>query len=85
MTRSENDRKYAPIPDDSRQMLDRYQKTAPKLVEWAEKAIPEGFTVFTLPATHRRQIRTTNLVARLNRFPPLKPGFLLLHLHMELI
>ena len=47
--------------------LIRYQKTAPKLVAWAEEAIPEGFTVFSLPASHRRRPRTTNLVERLNQ------------------
>jgi transposase-like protein len=46
--------------------LDRYQKTAPKLAEWAEEALPEGFTVFALPPSHRRRLRTTNLVERLN-------------------
>ena len=47
--------------------LARYQKTAPKLVEWAEDALPEGFTVFTFPASHRRRLRTTNLLERLNQ------------------
>ena len=46
--------------------LDRYQKTAPKLVEWAEEALREGFTVFDFPPSHRRRLRTTNLVERLN-------------------
>jgi transposase-like protein len=32
----------------------------------AEEAIPEGFTVFSLPDSHRRKLRTTNLVERLN-------------------
>ena len=31
----------------------RYEKTAPALVRWAEEALPEGFTVFGLPASHR--------------------------------
>ena len=35
-------------------------------MRWAETAIPEGFTVFALPASHRRRLRTTNLVERLN-------------------
>jgi len=35
-------------------------------VKWAEEAIPEAFTVFGLPPSHRRRIRTTNLVERLN-------------------
>jgi transposase-like protein len=46
--------------------LSRYEETAPKLVAWAEEAIPEGFTVFGLPASHRRRVRTTNLIERLN-------------------
>ena len=46
--------------------LERYAKTAPKLVTWAEENLPEGFTVFSFPATHRRRIRTTNLLERLN-------------------
>ena len=46
--------------------LKKYQETAPKLVSWAEEALPEGFTVFSLPARHRRRMRTTNLVERLN-------------------
>jgi len=46
--------------------LDRYQKTAPKLTEWAEEALREGFTVFAFPPSHRRRLRTTNLLERLN-------------------
>jgi transposase-like protein len=46
--------------------LPRYEKTAPALVKWAEEALPEGFTVFGLPPSHRRKLRTTNLVERLN-------------------
>lgn len=29
--------------------VERYQKTAPKLAIWAEEALPQGFTVFSLP------------------------------------
>jgi len=61
----------APDQDQAEHLLQkflaRYQKTAPKLVEWAEEAIPEGFTVFTFPASHRRRLRTTNLLERLNQ------------------
>ena len=46
--------------------LGRYQKKAPKLTEWAEEALREGFTVFDFPPSHRRRLRTTNLVERLN-------------------
>jgi putative transposase len=46
--------------------VERYQKTAPKLANWAEEALPQGFTVFSLTPAHRRRLRTTNLVERLN-------------------
>ena len=46
--------------------LGRYQKKAPKLADWAEDALREGFTVFDFPPSHRRRLRTTNLVERLN-------------------
>ena len=47
--------------------VERYQAKAPKLSTWAEEALPQGFTVFSLPASHRRRLRTTNLVERLNQ------------------
>jgi transposase-like protein len=46
--------------------LTRYETSAPKLVQWAEEALTEGFTVFDLPASHRRRLRTTNLLERVN-------------------
>ena len=46
--------------------LKKYTRSAPKLVSWAEDALPEGFTVFGFPASHRRRLRTTNLLERLN-------------------
>jgi len=45
----------------------KYEKTASRLANWMEKNIPEGLTVFSFPAAHRRLIRTTNGVERLNR------------------
>ena len=60
----------APDRDEAERLLerfiDRYRDTAPKLARWAEEALPEGFTVFSLPPSHRRRLRTTNLVERLN-------------------
>lgn len=47
--------------------VDKYQKTASKLALWMENNIPEGLTVFSFPAAHRRLIRTTNGLERLNR------------------
>jgi putative transposase len=45
----------------------RYRATAPKLAEWLEVNVPEGLAVFALPASHRRRLRTINLLERLNK------------------
>ncbi len=45
----------------------KYQKTAPKLAVWLETNVPEGLTVFSLPEQHRRRLRTTNGLERLNK------------------
>jgi transposase-like protein len=43
------------------------QRTAPKLAAWLEANVPEGFAVFALPESHRRRMRTTNGLERLNK------------------
>lgn len=45
----------------------KYEKTAPKLATWLAANIPEGLTVFLLPPAHRRRLRTSNLLERLNK------------------
>ena len=45
----------------------KYEKTAPRPTEWAEKNIPEGLTVFQLPEKHQRRMRTSNSIERLNK------------------
>lgn len=47
-----------------------YERTAPKLVQWAEENLPQGFTVFDFPPSHRRRLRTTNLLERMKRGDP---------------
>ncbi len=47
-------------------MIEVYRKKAPALARWAEENIPEGLSVFRLPARHRRRLRTTNSVERIN-------------------
>lgn len=49
------------------QVVEKYRKIAPHLATWMEKNIPEGFTVYRLPASHRKRLRTTNMLERLNR------------------
>ena len=45
----------------------KHQAAAPALAAWMEENVPEGLTVFGLPASHRRRLRTTNMLERLNR------------------
>ncbi len=45
----------------------KYKKSAPKLAAWLSDNVPDGLTVFTLPAAHRRRLRTSNLLERLNK------------------
>lgn len=48
-------------------LIESYQDKAPKLAAWATAAIPEALTVFEFPEAHRRRIRTSNMVERLNK------------------
>ena len=48
-------------------LIESYQDKAPKLAAWATTAIPEALTVFEFPKAHRRRIRTSNMVERLNK------------------
>jgi putative transposase len=45
----------------------KYEKLAPKLARWLEQNILEGLTVFGLERAHRRLLRTTNGLERLNQ------------------
>lgn len=47
--------------------VQKYSKSASRLASWMEKNIPEGLTVFSFPVDHRRLIRTTNSLERVNR------------------
>jgi len=47
--------------------VERYEKTAPRLAQWAEENIPEGLTVFKLPVEHQKRMRTSNSIERLNK------------------
>ena len=49
------------------QLIKKYKTSAPDLSDWMETNIPEGLAVFELPASHRRRLRTTNMLERLNQ------------------
>lgn len=44
----------------------KWLKSAPQLSAWIETNIPQGLSVFSLPEKHRRRLRTTNALERLN-------------------
>jgi transposase-like protein len=48
-------------------IVQRYAKCASDFVVWLEENIDEGLTVFQFPRSHRRKIRTSNLLERHNR------------------
>ena len=61
----------APDDAEAKRLLDLflqdYQDKAPNLTNWAETALPEGFTSFKFPENHRKKIRTVNMLERVNR------------------
>jgi transposase-like protein len=61
----------APSRDEAERLLeltvDKYSKKASRLASWMQSALPEGFTVFLLPQQHRKRLRTTNMLERVNK------------------
>jgi putative transposase len=47
--------------------IQKYASSAPRLSAWLEADLAEGFTVFDFPLEHRRSIRTTNSLERVNK------------------
>jgi putative transposase len=44
----------------------KYRTSAPKLADWLEANVSQGLTIFALPVSHRRRLRTSNMLERLN-------------------
>lgn len=45
----------------------RYEKDAPGLATWMLSNVPESLVIFHFPETHRRRLRTSNVVERINK------------------
>jgi putative transposase len=45
----------------------KYEKTAPKLSGWMLQNVPEGLAIFAFPEAHRRRLRTSNMLERINK------------------
>jgi len=50
-----------------KQAVELWRTDAPKLADWAEANLQDGFTVFNFAAGHRVRLRTTNGLERINR------------------
>jgi len=49
------------------ELVEKYRDTAPRLADWLEENVPEGLTVFAFTVDHRKRLRTTNGLERLNK------------------
>jgi putative transposase len=49
------------------EVIQKYAVSAPALSAWLEENLSEGFTVFGFPLEHRKSIRTTNSLERVNK------------------
>lgn len=50
-----------------KEIVAHHARSAPRLATWMEENLPQGFTVFTLPATHQKRMRTSNALERVNQ------------------
>jgi putative transposase len=50
-----------------RLVVDKYQRRAPQLSAWLEANVPEALTVLAFPVAHRKRLRTSNLLERINK------------------
>ncbi|MBT4879491.1 MAG: IS256 family transposase [Alphaproteobacteria bacterium] len=57
----------ASAQDRLNQFRSQWAQSEPKLSAWAESNIPQGFAAFELPSHHRKHLRTTNPVERINQ------------------
>lgn len=51
----------------TKEIVEFYSDKAPRFSEWLEENIEETLTVFEFPESHRRRIRTSNALERLNQ------------------
>jgi len=50
-----------------KELASHYAKGTPKLAAWMEDNLPQGLTVFALPAAHQKRLRTSNALERVNQ------------------
>ena len=61
----------APDEAEAKRLIERFIRTyetkAPRLVQWAETALPQGLAILALPRHHRKRLRTSNAIELVNR------------------
>jgi transposase-like protein len=50
-----------------RRAIEKYQKRAPEFAKWLELNVDEGLTVYQFPKEHRKKLRTSNGIERMNK------------------
>ncbi len=50
-----------------KEVLKKYDKAAPKLVEWLDENLHQAMTFFQFPRQRWKRIRSTNIVEKFNR------------------
>lgn len=53
--------------EQKRKCIEKYKASAPEFANWVENNIEEGLTCFGFPESHRKKIRTSNGLERLNK------------------
>lgn len=49
------------------EIVEKYAQIAPKLADWMEVNLPEGFSFFAFPIAHWKRIRTSNCLERVSQ------------------
>ena len=50
-----------------RRAIEQYAKKAPEFAKWLEENLDEGLTIYQLPREHRKKLRTSNGIERVNK------------------
>ncbi len=58
---------YEAAQEQKRKLIEKYKTCAPQFVNWVEENIEESLTCFSFPSDHRKKIRTSNGLERLNK------------------
>lgn len=50
-----------------RRAIEKYHKRAPEFARWLELNVDEGLTIYQFPKEHRKKLRTSNGIERMNK------------------